>query len=175
MGWIDGGELRPFRGCGTWLNSPSARSCWAWLREAWLPLRSGRSVSLSGAIESERAAKRKQIASGTKAVVYAALGVSAARFALGTGSSSSVQQQEATSGLLSLPAGRVMVVVAGMIIVGVGVAHFVKGVKKSFLEEIAMSSMSPVARRARHAWARSGTSLRGLPSSPWGVCSLTRP
>jgi len=155
-------RLRPFRGCGPWLHSASARSRWAWLREAWLPLRSGRSVSPSGAIETERAATRKQIASGTKAVVYVALGVSAARFALGTGSSSSVQQQEATSGLLSLPAGRVMVVVAGMIIVGVGVAHFVKGVKKSFLEEIATSSMSPVARQGATRLGQIGYIAKGV-------------
>jgi hypothetical protein len=90
-------------------------------------------------------ARRKQVVSGTKAVVYAALGISAGRVALGSRSSSSAQQQEATSGLLTLPAGRVMVVAAGMIIMGVGVAHVVKGVKKSFLEEIGTSSMSPVA------------------------------
>ena len=90
-------------------------------------------------------AKRKRVVSGTKALVYAALGVSAARVALGSRSSSSGQQQEATSGLLTLPAGRVMVVVAGIIIIGVGVAHVVKGVKKSFLKEIATLSMSPVA------------------------------
>src|SRR5665811_2288538 len=59
-------------------------------------------------------AKRKQIASGTKAVTYAALGVSAGRVAFGSGQSSSARQREATSGVLALPAGRVMVVAAGM-------------------------------------------------------------
>lgn len=107
-------------------------------------------------------AKRKQVASGTKAVVYAALGVSAARFALGSGSSSSVQQQEATSGLLTLPAGRVIVVAAGMLIVGVGVAHVTKGVRKSFLKEIVTSSMSPNARQGVTRLAQIGYIAKGV-------------
>ena len=75
---------------------------------------------------------RKQVTSGAKAVIYAALGVSAASVALGSGSSSSQSQQQTTSGVLAWPAGRVIVVVTGLIIIGVGVAGVVKGVKKSF-------------------------------------------
>jgi Domain of Unknown Function (DUF1206) len=80
------------------------------------------------------------------AVIYAALGVSAASVALGSGASSAQSQEQATSGVLAWPAGRVIVVVAGLIIIGVGVAHVVKGVKKSFAEEIDTSAMSPGAR-----------------------------
>ena len=90
---------------------------------------------------------RKQVTSGAMAVIYAALGVSAASVALGSGSSSSQSQKQATSGVLAWPAGRTIVVVTGLIIIGVGVAHVVKGVKKSFIEEIDTSSMSPVARK----------------------------
>jgi len=72
---------------------------------------------------------RKQVTSGAKSVIYAALGVSAASVALGTGSSSSQSQQQTTTGVLALPAGRVIVVVTGLIIVGVGVAGVVKGVQ----------------------------------------------
>ena len=79
------------------------------------------------------------------AVIYAALGVSAAAVALGSRSSSSQSQEQATSGVLAWPAGRVIVVVAGLVIIGVGVAHVIKGVKESFAEEIDTSSMSPVA------------------------------
>lgn len=107
-------------------------------------------------------ARRTQFASVAKAVIYAALGVSAARVALGSGSSSSVQQQEATSGVLSLPTGRVMVVVAGMIIIGVGVAHVVKGVKKSFLREIVTSSMSPAVRQGVRRLGQTGYIAKGV-------------
>jgi hypothetical protein len=65
---------------------------------------------------------RKQLTSGAKAVFYAALGVSAASVALGLGSWDSQSQQQTTSGVLAWPAGRVIVVVTGLIIIGVGVA-----------------------------------------------------
>jgi hypothetical protein len=90
---------------------------------------------------------RKQVTSGAMAVIYAALGFSAASIALGSGSSSTQSQKHATSGVLAWPGGRVIVVVAGLILIAVGVAHLVKGVKKSFAEEIDTSSMSPVARK----------------------------
>lgn len=107
-------------------------------------------------------ARRKQVASWTRAVVYAVLGVSAARIALGSGTSSSEQQQGATSGVLSLPAGRVMVVGAAVLIMSVGVTHVVKGVKKSFLKEIATSSMSTFARQGVTGLGQIGYIAKGV-------------
>jgi hypothetical protein len=89
---------------------------------------------------------RKQITSGAKAVVYAALAVSAALVALGSGSSSSQSQEQATTGVLAWPGGRVLVAAAGLVIIGVGIAGIVKGIRKSFTEEIDTSSMSPAVR-----------------------------
>jgi Domain of Unknown Function (DUF1206) len=105
---------------------------------------------------------RKQVTSGAMAVIYAALGVSAALVALGSGSSSSQSQQHATSGVLAWPAGRVIVVVAGLIIIGVGVAGVVKGVTKSFAEEIDTSSMSPVAREGVARLGQVGYVAKGV-------------
>jgi hypothetical protein len=89
---------------------------------------------------------RKQITSGAKAVVYAALAVSAALVALGSGSSSSQSQEQATTGVLAWPGGRVLVAAAGLVIIGVGIAGIIKGIRKSFTEEVDTSSMSPAAR-----------------------------
>jgi succinate dehydrogenase/fumarate reductase cytochrome b subunit len=105
---------------------------------------------------------RKQVTSGARAVIYAALGVSAASVALGSGSSSSQSQKQATSGVLAWPAGRVIVVVAGLIIIGVGVAHVVKGVKKSFIEEMDTSSMPPVAREGVARLGQIGYIAKGV-------------
>src|SRR5688500_7391780 len=105
---------------------------------------------------------RKQVTSGAKVVIYAALGVSAASVALGSGSSSSQSQQQATSGVLAWPAGQVIVVVTGLIIIGVGVAGVVKGVKKSFSEEIDTSSMSPVARKGVARLGQVGYIAKGV-------------
>ena len=113
---------------------------------------------------NREAAKRipKQATSGAKAVIYAALGVSAALVALGSGSSSSQSQQHATSGVLAWPGGRVIVVVAGLIIIGVGVADVVKGVKKSFSEQIDTSSMSPAAREGVARLGQVGYIAKGV-------------
>jgi hypothetical protein len=113
---------------------------------------------------NRQAAKRipKQATSGAKAVIYAALGVSAALVALGSGSSSSQSQQHATSGVLAWPGGRVIVVVAGLIIIGVGVAEVVKGVKKSFAEQIDTSSLSPAAREGVARLGQVGYIAKGV-------------
>jgi hypothetical protein len=105
---------------------------------------------------------RKQVTSGATAVIYAALGVSAASVALGSGSWSSQSQQQTTPGVLAWPAGHVIVVVTGLIIIGVGVAGVVKGVKKSFTEEIDTSSMPPVAREGVARLGQVGYIAKGV-------------
>jgi len=104
----------------------------------------------------------KQLSSGGKAVIYAALGVSAASVALGLGAWSSRSQQQTTSGVLAWPAGYVIVVVTGLIIIGVGVAGVVKGVNKSFVEEIDTSSMSPGAREGVARLGQVGYITKGV-------------
>ena len=112
---------------------------------------------------------RKQVSSGAKAVAYAALGVTAALVAVGSGSSSSQSQQEATSGVLAWPGGQIIVVVAGLVIIGVGVAGVVKGVKQSFAEEIDTSSMPPAARKAVARLGQVGYIARGIALSVVGA------
>lgn len=79
---------------------------------------------------------RARITAGVKGVVFAALAVSAIKFAIGGGSSSSGQQQQQTSGVLGLPAGQFLVIAAGLIVIAVGVAQVVQGVKKNFMKYI---------------------------------------
>ncbi len=105
---------------------------------------------------------RKQLTSGAMAIIYAALGFSAASVALGSRSSSSQSQQQATSGVLAWPGGRVIVVVAALIIIGVGVAHLIKGVKKAFAEEIDTSSLSPVVRKGVAHLGQAGYIAKGV-------------
>jgi hypothetical protein len=101
---------------------------------------------------------RKQITSSAKAVIFAALGYSAGAAALGAGSSSSQSQQQATSGVLAWPGDRAIVIAAGLVIIGVGVASIVKGVKKSFAEVLTfVQAAVPELRSA------------GFPSSCRGV------
>ena len=105
---------------------------------------------------------RMRATSWARAIIYAALGVGAASVALGSGSSSSRSQQQATSGVLAWPAGHAIVVVIGLVIVGVGVAGVVKGVRSSFSEEIDTSSMSPGVRKGVARLGQVGYIAKGV-------------
>ena len=109
---------------------------------------------------SERVKKR--VTNAARAVVYAGLGVSAASVALGSGSSSSQSQRQATSGVLDWPGGRVIVVVVGLVIVAVAVAHIVKAVRKSFLDDLDTSSMSRAARKGVERLGELGYVAKGV-------------
>ena len=58
--------------------------------------------------------------------------------------------------------GRVIVIVAGLVIIGVGVAAIVKGVRKSFAEEIDTSPLSPTLRTAVARLGQVGYIAKGL-------------
>ena len=64
--------------------------------------------------------------------------------------------------MLAWPAGQVIVLVTGLIIIGVGVAGIVKGVTKSFSEEIDTSSMSPVVRKGVARLGQVGYIAKGV-------------
>lgn len=104
----------------------------------------------------------KRVTSGAKAVIYAALGISAASVALGSGSSSSQSQKKTTSGVLAWPGGREVVLVIALIVIGVGMAQVVKGLTKSFTEEIDTFSMSPVARKGVARLGQVGYTAKGV-------------
>ena len=111
---------------------------------------------------------RKRITSGATAVVYLALGISAALVALGSDSSSSRSQQQATSGVLAWPGGQVIVTGLGLIVIAVGVAAVVKGVRRSFDEEIDTSSMAPAIRRGVGLLGQVGFIAKGVALSVVG-------
>lgn len=79
---------------------------------------------------------RHRVTAAVKGGFFLALAISALGFAAGGGSSDSAQQQEGTSGVLGLPFGQILVVVAGLIVIGVGVGHVIAGVKKKFMKHI---------------------------------------
>lgn len=73
-----------------------------------------------------------------KAVVYAALGVTALQFATGSGSSSSSEESSrgVTATLMQQPAGRWLVGAVGLGVVVVGGYHVYKGVTQRFLRDL---------------------------------------
>jgi hypothetical protein len=105
--------------------------------------------SASGSTSGKARAKALQNSGKAliKTVVYVVLAVLAVRFAVGSGRSSSQQQENTTAGVFGWPAGRWLVGAAGLVLIGVGIYHVYKGVTKRFLKEIDTSEASASARR----------------------------
>lgn len=92
-------------------------------------------VGVPGADVDRQAGARMK--SAAKGVLYGVLAATALRYAEGGESGEGGGGPESvTANLLSMPAGRWLVALAGLVIVGVGVFHVVKGVHKRFLEDL---------------------------------------
>jgi hypothetical protein len=113
----------------------------AWQAAEVLRWRAG--WSASG--KQRRTAIWKSARALAKAVVYAAVAVLAIRFATGGGQSSSQGQQQTTAGVLGWPGGRWLVGAAGLVLIGLGVQHVVKGVTTRFLKQIDTTGCSSTA------------------------------
>jgi hypothetical protein len=107
-----------------------------------------------------------------KTVVYVVLAVLAIKFALGSGQSSSQQQEKTTAGVFGWPAGRWLVGVAGLVLIGVGIYHVYKGVTKSFLKEIDTTDASASALRLVTRLGQVGFPGKGVALAGVGVLLL---
>ena len=78
-------------------------------------------------------------------MVYLVLGLTAARIAAGAGSSSGSGQAEqtVTARLLSVPFGRVLVVLVGVAVLAVGVSQIVKGIRRKFVTRDLAGGVAP--------------------------------
>jgi hypothetical protein len=113
--------------------------------------------------------RRKQISCAGKAAFYLALGWSAASVALGGGAPSARAQQERTSGVLAWPGGRTIVVVAALVIIGIGIAHLRRGIVKSFRKELDCLRMSPEALEGVTRLGQAGYIAKGVALAAVGV------
>jgi hypothetical protein len=101
--------------------------------------------------ESERIAKR--LSSLVRAVVGFSVGIAAIRLASGSGQgqSSGQKQKTFTARLLELPAGRFLVGLVALIVIGFGVAAVVSGVRRSFMKDLNTMDL-PVRSRKWVRW-----------------------
>ncbi|WP_369370474.1 DUF1206 domain-containing protein [Promicromonospora sp. Populi] len=100
--------------------------------------------------EHQAGARAKSVA---KAVLYGVLAGSSVRYAQGAGGGGE-SEESLTAGVLSMPGGAWLVGAVGLVIVGVGVYHVVKGVRKKFLRDLTGtggSSVRPVVVRLGQA------------------------
>lgn len=106
-------------------------------------------------VQKKATRTRRRSGAVVKAVIGVSLAITAAQLAGGSGSGGSggsgdQQQQEMTAKLLSLPFGQVLVAVAAAIVIGVGIAQIVKGVRKKFLDDLDLGDLPNGTRQ----WVR---------------------
>lgn len=87
----------------------------------------------------------KRIAAAITGIVFGALAFTTYKMASGQGASSTQAQQEQTSGIMALPGGRILAIVIGLVIIGVGIGTIVRAIQRSFLDHID-SAISPAIR-----------------------------
>jgi hypothetical protein len=94
-----------------------------------------------------------------KAVVYLVLGWTTLSFARGKQPSSKQQTVDFTASMLQSTAGRVLVVVIGLVIIGVGVYHVYKGATKRFLRDLAENPGTFATRAGQIGYIAKGVAL----------------
>ncbi|MDQ4039734.1 MAG: DUF1206 domain-containing protein [Actinomycetota bacterium] len=104
---------------------------------------------------------RHRITAAVKAIIFGALAISAIRAATGSNSSDAAAQQQQTSGVLSLPYGQFLVVAVGLIVMAVGIAHIIQGIRKKFMKHID-KGMSSKMRSAVEKVGVAGYIARGI-------------
>ena len=78
----------------------------------------------------------KKVSAAGRGAVYLVLGISAVKVAVGSGGSSTSSQRSMTGRLMEHPAGRVVVVAVGLVIIGIGVRQIYKAMTKKFTEDL---------------------------------------
>ena len=114
---------------------------------------------LSSSGDARKKAVEKVVKAVAKTVLYAALAVLAIRTATSGGSGGGQQQ---AGGVFGWPAGRWLVGLVGLVLIGVGVYLVHKGVSKRFLEEIDLRQASPQTTRLVTRLGQVGFPAKGV-------------
>lgn len=105
----------------------------------------------------------KRVAHVAEAIAFGFLGFSAVRIAAGDNSGGSNEQQAGfTAKVLDAPAGQVLVVVAGLVVLGAAGYLIVKGVKQKFLRDLDLATASPGTRRTVGRLGQAGYTAVGV-------------
>ncbi|WP_051574989.1 DUF1206 domain-containing protein [Mycobacterium sp. URHB0044] len=92
----------------------------------------------------ENSGARDRIKAFALAVMYFALAVSAARFAMGRGRSTSRENAGMSAQLMQSTWGRILLIVVGLVVIGIGGYHVYKGVSKRFRKDLLVSPGSGI-------------------------------
>ncbi len=95
------------------------------------------------------------------AVVYVVFAWTSYQFAKGSGESDSQQNASMSARLMQNNAGKIALVVVGLVIVGVGAYHVYKGVSKNFLDDLKGHQSKTVERLGVAGYTAKGLALAG--------------
>ncbi|MEU7137897.1 DUF1206 domain-containing protein [Nocardia sp. NPDC046473] len=96
------------------------------------------------------------------AVIYFSFALSAFGFARGSGKSSSQQSAGITGRLMQNTAGKVALVVAGLIIIGIGGYHVYKGISRKFLKDLDGNTGDLVRRLGMAGYLAKGLAVAAI-------------
>ncbi len=120
-------------------------------------------------VTGDRPGAGPRLKSLARAVIYAGLSYLTFTVIAGTDRSQAGRQRDITATAMQHPAGRVLVGVAGLVIVACGLALVVEGARKKFMKYLQTARMSARTRRAVKLMGMTGTIARGLVFALVGV------
>jgi uncharacterized protein DUF1206 len=105
-------------------------------------------------------AERRLVSAG-RTVVYLVVAFSAARFGLGGDTSAAAKQEQATTGVLGLPGGQLIVGAVGLGILAVGVGLLWRALTEGFRENLDLAAMGENPRLWALRLGRAGYAAKG--------------
>ncbi len=108
----------------------------------------------------KRAAKRAM--SAGKAVLYAVIGISGVKIAIGAGSSGSKGQETMTAKLMNVTGGQLLVGIIGLAIIAYGIYQIVQAWTEKFAEKLDGEGRSGKSGTAYIAFGKAGYAARGV-------------
>ena len=110
----------------------------------------------------------KRLSSAGKAIIYAVIGISGIKVAIGSGSSGSKGQESFTAKLMNAPAGQVLVGIVALAIIGYGIYQIVQAWTENFAKKLDGEGRSGKSGTAYIAFGKAGYAARGVALSVVG-------
>jgi hypothetical protein len=105
---------------------------------------------------------RKRIVCAVEAVVFGVLALSAGKLGAGGGAGTAEKQEAFTGRVLALPSGQVLVAAVGVALIAVAGLVACTGVRKTFVEDLDLSTAGPTARTAAIRLGQAGYPALGV-------------